>query len=468
MRIPFSFMKSSAVAFAPQSRGDCLSWHDGRVVTIVSGKVAALPNQGPGGDSNRDLVQATAGSRPVLSLADPDCNGEDVVALDGVDDVLQSAADWGTVYLQPTTWYVAFVVDGPIDDSQYIFDGPVSGTSRQAFLGATAFSGVLLGGTGVRGSRVNVLCVTYNGVTSAVYLNGSTTPIVTGDAGTQALIGQTIGARYSLDAGSFLKMRLAAVGTFDGAHDATARAEIMSGLANRYFPAWTPAYASVPLLAWWRPDLGATLTGVQIDTLADQSGLGDVNRNQTGSGPGRPYIDTDAAYGGKSVINYTGFPLATVGDWVPAPTLQPFTIAVVGDTDGTQPNASFIADDSHAATMIWTNNALTRYYNGATDLSGSPPPTSPCLMFFEDDASGAADAAKLFVNNLATPIATNTTLVGSTIVRLNLGFGIAGVSDLSGREAEVIVFDGVLPPTDKAKLVNYFNTTQAYGLPITA
>jgi hypothetical protein len=228
---------SGSAVFSPQTRNDCLSWHDGQAgITIATG-VSIWADQGPSGDANRNLVQATVGFQPVFTSSDVLFNNKGSVSFDGADDAMQSVADWtGGVIAQPTTWYV--VLNTPIDltvaGGTYIYDGPSSGTSRNSFLGNTPFAGLqpVMGAPAVNVSTV--LCVVYDGAFSALYINDATNPAGSGDVGAQGLVGQTLAARYALDVSSFLQVKFAAVGTFSGHHNHATRNTIMTQLGSRY------------------------------------------------------------------------------------------------------------------------------------------------------------------------------------------------------------------------------------------
>ncbi len=228
-------------------------------------------------------------------------------------------------------------------------------------------------------------------------------------------------------------------------------------------PAWSPRSASVPLLAWYRPDLGASLTGGQIDTLADQSGAGDANRNQLGSGGGRPSVAPDAAYGGQDVITFAGQRLDSAGAWTSAPG-TPITIVIVGDAT---PIGGWIGERAPTPyNMIYWNGGGSVYaFNGAAVTAGADL-TVPSVVMVEDDGSLGLAACGLYVNDLTTPLATGTTVLGAG-TGYDLGRGNAGVAAMTGRQAEVMIFAGILSSTDRANLVTYLNVTRAYGIPVT-
>lgn len=121
--------------------------------------------------------------------------------------------------------------------------------------------------------------------------------------------------------------------------------------------------------------------------------------------------------------------------------------------------------------MLWiTAAASLRFYNA---FANSPIATivdgTPSAIAFSDDGTGAADAAKLFVDNLSVPVNTSVTRLGASLPadRFNLGDDAAIIAvKFSGTMAEAIFFPGILSPADKVNLVHYLNVTRAYGIAV--
>lgn len=225
--------------------------------------------------------------------------------------------------------------------------------------------------------------------------------------------------------------------------------------------AWTPTSASIPLLAWYRADVGVTdVGGGEVSTVLDQSPAGDANRNLTSDGMGVTLNAADAAYGNQATLSFDGATsLLRDGDWLTAPDV-PISIVIVGEGSYA---TSFICDGAVGPpyNLIWSAGAGLQAYNGTAITGGSA--TTPCIMLYEDDGV----TANLYVTDLSTPVATDAT-VFTTGTGFDLGLGNAGVSKLLGKEAEVIIFNGVLSSIDKDNLKTYFSTTRAYGLDVFA
>ncbi len=75
-------------------------------------------------------------------------------------------------------------------------------------------------------------------------------------------------------------------------------------------------------------------------------------------------------------------------------------------------------------------------------------------------------SSEVYVDNMTTPILSGDTGTG-TLNSIRIGARWAMDSGMIGTLAEVIIFNGILTPTDKANLVDYLNVTRAYGIPVT-
>ncbi len=231
-------------------------------------------------------------------------------------------------------------------------------------------------------------------------------------------------------------------------------------------PTWAPPDSAVPLLAWYRADLGVTASSNLVTAWADQSGAADANRDQVAAGGLRPLRTvSDGSFGGKPSIGDNGTTqyLLSGGAWSASPT-PPLSVLVVGISTGT--SVSFMADAT-SGDMLWADASgfETLYSTGGGSKHGTVSTASACAILYTDDGSGGAAAAKLYVNDLSTPADTFTTS-WTAATAIDLMKSVAGVGVLSGRMAEVIIWDGVLAG-DLSDLVPYLNITRAYGLGVT-
>ncbi len=222
--------------------------------------------------------------------------------------------------------------------------------------------------------------------------------------------------------------------------------------------AWSPLLASVPVRAWYRADLGVTAAGSAVSAVADQSGAGDANRNQTGA----PTLNAvDAAYGGRSTISHVAQKLTSAGAWS-ASVAKPISLVFVGEASSGNKG---VLGNTAAGEILWSSSGTWAFYNGG-NLDSLVACTSPSVVLLTDDGTGGAAATKLYVNNLTTPAATSVTAFLSAN-GLDIGNGAGVVPNLTGKWAEVMVFAGVLTAGDVTSLRSYLNTTRAYGIAVT-
>ncbi len=226
-------------------------------------------------------------------------------------------------------------------------------------------------------------------------------------------------------------------------------------------PEW-PETASVPLHAWYRADRGVTEASSLVSGWADQSGAGDANRHQTASGADRPgYVASDAAYGHNAVLTADATQFMNAAGVFSAAIVAPVSVVIVGEVT------------NNLGTLLYGGAAADSFYLFVTNLYVLPnnvgpaaDATIPCAILYTDDGTGGGSAAKLYIGDTSTPIATAVTNWTSTST-LGVFKSASGLANAAGKLAEVIVFDGVLNGTDISNLVTYLNVTRAYGLSVT-
>jgi hypothetical protein len=231
---------------------------------------------------------------------------------------------------------------------------------------------------------------------------------------------------------------------------------------------WSPRKASVPLIAWYRADLGVSQSSGIVSDWADQSGFGDANRNLTQPGVNKPtLVAASAAYGNQTILDFASAWLERPGAWSVnyGGVGSPLTVVFVGDTSASQ--SSFISSDV-ASNLLWAyiGGAIVQWYPGGPSGSVADP-SLPAAYVFTDDGGALSDSAKLYRNNFATPIATSVQATTSC-TGFDVGKASSGIANLTGRCAEVMFFSGVLTAADLKNLSTYFNVLRKYGIPCTA
>lgn len=216
---------------------------------------------------------------------------------------------------------------------------------------------------------------------------------------------------------------------------------------------WAPTDASVTLRAWYRADLGIT-GAAPVTALADQSGAGDANRNQAAING--TLNAGDIAYGGNDTIS--DLRANRGGAWSVAPA-TPITIVVIGEAGAVK---SLISDGA-SENMLWNNaDPVARLYSTTGALASLVDISAPSAVMATDDGA----TANLYVNDFTAPSVSGATWLTGGTTGFDLGIGVAGVGNLVGKIAEIMVFGGLLTPTDLTNLRTYLNTTRAYGLGI--
>lgn len=192
-RVPFSAVPGSG----PPSVAGLAAWYragagtrqtaDGTPATADADPVGQWRDQG---GSGRHLLQATASRRPVLKLDVQ--NDRPVIRFDGSNDLLQ-AASWGLA--QPYTVFLAFsstrvagrvLMDGTTNDRGQLFHHAANPT-------LIPFAGSSGTGLAYTSGAFGILCITWNGASTAYRLNNGTD--TTSDVGAANPGGVTLGGR---------------------------------------------------------------------------------------------------------------------------------------------------------------------------------------------------------------------------------------------------------------------------------
>lgn len=147
--------------------------------------------------AGRNLLQATAAKQPQIINA---ANSRPALLFDGVNDNMRTAA---FALPQPMSYNLVYRMVTSTADGRYVFDGL---TTAEAILrrdgsvpfdnGMFAGASAPLGDNGVSmpvGTR-GVVAGVFNGVSSRLEINAATVATFTGNSGTQALTGLTLGS----------------------------------------------------------------------------------------------------------------------------------------------------------------------------------------------------------------------------------------------------------------------------------
>ena len=203
-------------------------WDEGIVLT--SGKVSQWTDQSGTGNS---VTQGTASKRPVVSSADADFGGRDVVQFAGGASNEHMVGTFVATYAQPFTAYMLFKLTGSgttyvlwDDDGLSDWNFFFSGGEFKGGAGATLSTGV------TTKNDLHLVCVVYNGGSTSIYIDDFDTAAVTGNGGSNSARDVTVGSNDA-EAGE-IEGKVASMLLYNAAHDSTTRNEVRSKF-NEYY-----------------------------------------------------------------------------------------------------------------------------------------------------------------------------------------------------------------------------------------
>ena len=170
---------SKAVGFLPSDIPGLVLWLKADSLALADGDAVTTWTDSSGLGNN--ATQAVVDNKPLYKVNI--INGKPVVRYDGIDDLL----DVTTLAInQPDTIFIAVDLD-VVTGGHHFFD--TSGGARQLINGAGwgMYAGTPLDGVGAPDTNPYILSAVFNGVSSALYANG--TLKVSGDAGANGLSG---------------------------------------------------------------------------------------------------------------------------------------------------------------------------------------------------------------------------------------------------------------------------------------
>jgi hypothetical protein len=231
------------------------------------------------------------------------------------------------------------------------------------------------------------------------------------------------------------------------------------GVASAFVPT---DFAGLKL--WLRADLGVTVTGSGVSTWADQSGIGDSNRNHTQSTDAqRPTVNaSDAAYNGKPTLSFAAASSQTLvsGTWSVAPPSSDFTLVIVGNADNAATTEIFISDDAAWEWSLFQSTTDILSWFGSAQLNATPITLSAKhVMVMEQNGASSGiyvDSTTVRPESVGNP--------GSPAVAVTRLGGQGGARFLNGKIAEVILYTPRLAAPDLATLLTYIGTR--YGITI--
>jgi hypothetical protein len=208
---------------------------------------------------------------------------------------------------------------------------------------------------------------------------------------------------------------------------------------------------------WLRADLGVTGTST-ITSWADQSGVGDANRNATASGALRPALNAaNADFDGQPTIDFSASMQLKTGAWSVAQS-DPLTFFIVAK-DNTLGVSNIYLIDSIAGgqcALISASGQMEWYAGSFGGIGDDTLAAFAMVGIFNGSSSKQAFNAKTLAS--ATGPGTNG-FTGMSVGNYQGGGTFAGTSI-----AELAVFAGALSAGDAASLQQYAGAR--YGLVI--
>ncbi len=229
---------AAAGGFDPKSLPNLAFWcrSDLGVTLDGSGNVETWADQSGVGDPNQDLTQATSGQRPVYVASNTAFGGRPTLGTSTTSDEVRGLASgtWSTSLAQPATWYHVFRLPSSGATVVYLRLSPggitsgchsVYGSPSALYAGTTSLVSFT-----VSADDVHVLCVVYDGSSSAVYVDDASTPVNTGDVGSDACASLYTGT-WPAEASRYEQAEILAYGA---SHDEATRRRVMRALGARY------------------------------------------------------------------------------------------------------------------------------------------------------------------------------------------------------------------------------------------
>lgn len=218
------------------------------------------------------------------------------------------------------------------------------------------------------------------------------------------------------------------------------------------------------LKLWLRSDLG--VTEGSTFTWADQSGLGDSNRNAVqATAANQPTVDpTDPHFNGKPAIVFTGAQVLNTGTWSAALSQACTWYAVFrpGDNSAQRTVTDGIGGSNRQRISTTITTGVVNMYAGGTARDGTATIANStvvmCVVF-----NGASSS--VYVNNITTAdVTANPGTNSLTGLKIGQDQGGSG-SALEGRIAELAAFSGAHSEATRRKMMNYLGAR--YGIAIT-
>lgn len=228
-----------------------------------------------------------------------------------------------------------------------------------------------------------------------------------------------------------------------------------------FYNSWNLPKLIPNCVLWVRADLGISLSSGSVSHWSDQSGNNDSNRSfQTGAGP-TTYTASDQLYNNQSTISFGGSAtMSSVGGWSITLT-QPYTLFLVGNDSGSGSTQIYFENTNANIWFVYTNGVAGKYCASGPSNFISGGTVSAIPHIYEVEMNDPSTTLRI---SAETPVQIgNTSKTADIVFGLVIG-GTTGGGSLIGKIAEIVVYNGLLTPSNRTMLFNYFSAR--YNIPI--
>ena len=232
--IALSVGSGSGSSFRANTLPSLTAWYKADAgITLNGSTVSTWADQSGIGDSNRNLAQGTGANQPTFVASDTNLGGRPSLLFTAASSTRLVSGAWSAAPAQPLTLYMT--VRGGTVSNQYMCDGR-SGRGLIQMLDASGkaafYAGSTVSSTISLISTSAVLCSVNNGASSTGYVSHYSAADATGNFGTNAFDGITVGCGFN--AANFFGGNVAEILVYAAAHTATERQVVMSYLGAKY------------------------------------------------------------------------------------------------------------------------------------------------------------------------------------------------------------------------------------------
>lgn len=225
-----------------------------------------------------------------------------------------------------------------------------------------------------------------------------------------------------------------------------------AGRSRRYSPAsvaFTPSAIS-GLVLWLRADLGIT-TATGVSQWADQSGVGDSNRNLVqATGANQPaYVTSNAGYNNKPTLHLNGttHTMPAAGNWSVGPP-STGTMFFVCNTASSALLVLFADTVTTLYEFYQNGNTVANFNNGSAFSATVSNMQNPHIYAIDLNSGGTYS----IFQDAMTAAGTGA---GGSGTPSNIGLAANAGFLWSGDIAEMIVYNSRLVTSDRARVMHY-------------